>query len=67
MKRWMSTTTKGNLMKYNLIVIIIYAVMFILMASVALTTNNVAAEILSVTWGFGLLVLASNYKQPTVL
>jgi hypothetical protein len=54
-------------MKYDPILIPIYAVMFILIAHVALISNSIVCEILSYAWGFGLLVLANNYRQPAVV
>jgi hypothetical protein len=54
-------------MKYDLILICIYAAMFILISHAALVSNSIVCEILSYAWGFGLLVLANNYKQPAVV
>jgi len=54
-------------MKYDPILIPIYAVMFILINNVALVSDSVVCEILSYAWGFGLLVLANNHKQPAVI
>jgi len=50
-------------MKHDLILMIIYAVMFLCLANLALVTNNVACDILAAAWGFGLLVIASGYRK----
>jgi len=50
-------------MKYDLILLIIYTLMFLLMVSVALSTNSVVCELLSLVWGVGLLVIANRYEQ----
>jgi hypothetical protein len=50
-------------MKLDLILLIVYTAMFLLMTSVALATNSIVCEILSMTWGIGLLILADAYEQ----
>ena len=50
-------------MKQDLILMIIYAVMFLCLANLALVTNNVMFDILSIAWGAGLLVLAGAYEK----